>query len=256
MIQNRLSRVPAIVKLMLVMLALHCCLPYMNAQTAAFTADNKLDAQGKKDGNWRKLDSIGHVQYEGQFRHGVPYGEFRYFYDTGKPRTIAQMADDGFTSKAVDFHPNGIKMAEGTYVNKLKDGEWVYYDEQGLLISKETYVEGKKHGLCTTYYNNGHLLEEKHYVNGVETGPWKQYFTDGGLKTDAVYSNGKLEGSAKFYFPDGKIAASGNYIHGLKDGVWVFMAEDGNKAKEDTYNTGQLVSTVDYNPQPVEEIKK
>jgi len=252
----KLFHLPRIAKLMLLFVVLNGNTYSLLAQSTTFTAENKLDAQGRKDGTWRKLDSIGRVQYEGQFTHGVPYGEFRYFYDTGKPRTISQISEDGNTSKTIDFHPNGIKMAEGTYVKKHKEGEWVYYDEQGVLISKETYVAGKKNGLVSTYYNDGKLLEEKHFEAGVEVGSWKQYFTDGELKTNADYVAGKIEGLATFYFPGGKVLARGNYSHGLKDGVWVFMNEEGKKEKEDTYRMGQLLGTKNYDPKLDEDLKK
>lgn len=251
-----LFRLPELAKLILFCIVLNCNPNCLSAQSATFIAENKIDVQGKKDGNWRKLDSLGKVQYEGQFRHGVPYGEFRYYYDTGKTRTISQITDDGSSSKTINFHPNGMKMAEGNYVRKLKEGEWTYYDEQGVMISKETYVAGKKNGLASTYYNDGKLLEEKHFEAGVEVGPWKQFFTDGVIKTTAVYIAGKIEGQATFYYPDGKVLARGNYIHGLKDGVWVFMSEEGKKQKEDKYKTGQLISTVNYDPKLDEDLKK
>jgi uncharacterized protein len=252
----KLFRLPVAAKLLLLLVVINCHTAELIAQSPGFVADNKLDTQGKKDGNWRKLDSLGKVQYEGQFRHGVPYGEFRYFYDTGKTRTISQIAADGITTKTINFHPNGMKMAEGTYISKIKEGEWAYYDELGVLISKETYVAGKKNGPASTYYNDGKLLEEKHFESGVEVGPWKQYFPDGEVKTSAIYIGGKIEGPATYYFTGGKVMASGKYVHGLKNGVWIFMSEEGKKQKEDTYKMGQLMSTINYDPKLDEDLKK
>jgi antitoxin component YwqK of YwqJK toxin-antitoxin module len=255
---NQMSslRFSAAARLLLLFIVLTLNSQNIIAQTSGFVAENKLDAQGKKDGAWRKLDSLGRIQYEGQFRHGVPYGEFRYFYDTGKTRTISQISDDGNTSKTNNFHPNGMKMAEGTYIKKLKEGEWNYYDENGILISKESYVAGKKSGNSYTFFSDGKLLEEKHFESDVQVGPWKQYFTDGGIKTNAEYVKGKIEGTATFYYPGGKVMARGNYLHNLKHGVWTFMSEEGKKQKEDTYEMGYLVNTTNYEPQPKEEPEK
>jgi antitoxin component YwqK of YwqJK toxin-antitoxin module len=240
----------------MLLLVINCSSFSSGAQTSTFSAENKLDDRGAKDGPWRKLDSTGKVQYEGQFRHGVPFGEFRYFYPTGKIRIISQVTDEGNTAKTINFHPNGMKMAEGTYINKRKEGEWTYNDENGILVSREFYAEGKKSGLASTYYSDGKLFEEKHYEHGLEVGSWKQFFTDGALKIDAVYEAGKIEGMATFYFPDGKVMARGNYVHNLKHGVWTFMSEDGKKEKEDIYEMGRLVKTVNYDPKPDDELKK
>jgi antitoxin component YwqK of YwqJK toxin-antitoxin module len=246
----------AVAKLLLLFIVLNINPGSLSAQTSGFVAENKVDAQGKKDGTWRKLDSLGRVQYEGQFRHGIPYGEFRYFYPEGKTRTISQISEDGNTSRTINFHPNGMKMAEGTYIKKEKEGEWTYYDENGIMISKESYAGGKKNGTASTFYNDGKLCEEKHFLAGVQVGQWKQFFTDGTLKTNAEYVAGKIEGLATFYFPDGNVMVSGKYVHNLKDGVWTFMSETGKKQKEDIYKMGYLVNTINYELQPEVGLKK
>ncbi len=40
------------------------------------------------------------------------------------------------------FHQNSFPEVSGTYKNNLKDGMWVYYDDQGFIIKKERYIRG------------------------------------------------------------------------------------------------------------------
>ena len=42
---------------------------------------NKTDANGKKQGDWKKYYENGFVRYQGQFKDDKPVGTFNYYYD-------------------------------------------------------------------------------------------------------------------------------------------------------------------------------
>lgn len=247
-------RLPALLTLLLITMLVVPCMLY--SQPTTTLAENNTDAKGLKQGFWRKMDKDGKILYEGQFKDNLPYGEFRYFYPDGKNRTISQISDDGNTIKTVSYFSNGFKMAEGAYIRTQKEGDWKYYDENGVLISSEFYAGGKKEGLVANYYEDGKMLEEKHFKNDVQVGPWKQYFTDGTVKTNAIYVNGKIEGGATFYYPDGKVMARGEYVHNFKNGTWTFFKDDGKMEREDIYNNGSLTKSIYYDQKLEEEQEK
>src|ERR1039457_1297234 len=108
---------------------------------------NQVNASGKKQGFWRKVDSIGRKIYEGHFMSDVPYGEFRYYYPDGKQRAVSVLSDNGRFSRTISYFKTGMKMAEGNYRNERKDSLWRFYSEQiGALNSEEFYKDGKKDG--------------------------------------------------------------------------------------------------------------
>ena len=48
-------------------------------------SQNKTDAQGRKQGPWRKYQPGDKILiYTGQFKDDIPVGEFRYYYPSGK----------------------------------------------------------------------------------------------------------------------------------------------------------------------------
>lgn len=47
------------------------------------------------------------------------------------------------TGRAVAWHENGKKRFEGTYKDGLREGEWRYWDNKGVLIKKVEYYQDK-----------------------------------------------------------------------------------------------------------------
>lgn len=214
------------------------------ACTSLFSQDiNKFDENGKHHGKWIKYyEGKPVVRYEGQFEHGIPYGEFRYFYETGKLQTIATYSDNGTVCNTVSYFGNGTKLAEGEYINRQKNGKWVFYDGYGNMISTDNYKSGQKHGQCLTYVPTGQLIEEIYFDNGIQDGRWKRYYESGGVHFEGNVIQGKWEGAYVFYYPDGKKMVSGVYLHSLKQGDWLFYDEKGQLIKVETYDKGRMTN--------------
>ena len=204
-------------------------------------APNSIDENGLKQGEWAKYNAQGQLIYTGAFSDDKPTGLFTYFFED-ETKKAELTYEDGEVLKALSktFHRNGKVMSEGTYVNKNRDGEWKFYDEDEKLISEEYYDNGLKTGIWKVYYYNGTLNEETTYENDRKNGPWKQYFTDGTLKVAGTYVNDLLEGESVYYHPDGKVMVRGSYVKNLKHGKWVFFDQDGTMVKEQEYTMGKL----------------
>lgn len=203
---------------------------------------NITDTKGLKQGPWRKLDKNNQKIYEGQFRDGVPCGEFRYYYPDGRLKTISVFSDGGKVSRTVSYSSNGRKIAEGKYVNEKKDSIWRYFsDFDGILLSEDCYSAGLKNGLSKTFYPNGKLSEQLTYKSGKKEGDCLQYFEDGKLKLKGYYLNDEKEGLITAYYPNGQPSFSGKYQFGHKEGTWLFYDEKGKVTKMLNYAGGILV---------------
>jgi antitoxin component YwqK of YwqJK toxin-antitoxin module len=200
---------------------------------------NQFDENGKHHGKWIKYyEKSEIVRYEGQFEHGAPLGEFRYYYQTGNLQTIANYEQNGTVCHTVSFFGNGNKHAEGTYINRKKEGEWKFYDGYHNIIAIDQYKNDEKHGLCKTFLPTGELIEEMNFKNGLAHGEWKRYFKNGKLQIQGLFENDKYEGNFVFYYLSGKKLLTGNYVQSLREGDWLYYDEEGRLIKVVTYSNG------------------
>lgn len=202
------------------------------------------DASGKKQGYWKKKDEkTNRLVYEGEFKDGKPVGKFKYYYPNDSLRAIMLFRADGKTAYARLYHmTTGKRMAEGKYIQEIKDSVWIYYDENGTLLSKDSYVKGKKEGRSFVYLPDGKLAEERQYKADLQDGPFKQYLDGKRLRGQGNYVNGQLDGKATYYYPNGVEVAAGYYKSGLKTGPWIYKEESGRIKEKELYVEGKLAS--------------
>jgi len=213
-------------KLALVLLAI------MAITTATAQAVNQKDAKGSRHGLWKGTYDSGNPRYEGTFEHGKETGTFK-FYDDTKAQTLAAtrvFAKDG-SCYTTFLEPTGTKVSEGKEVNKLREGEWLYYHFKAkTIMAKETYRQGKVEGVRRVYFPSGIVAEETTYVHGLKEGPYKKYTEKGIVLEEAMYKNNNYDGPAIYRDSKGNIASQGMYKAGLKSGVWKFL--ENGKLKE------------------------
>ena len=95
-----------------------------------------------------------------------------------------------FTNEPFTGNSTGLK--QGKVKDGKKDGEWLYYIENGQLYLKNTYKDGKKDGERLKYYDNGQLMEKGYYKNGKQEGEWLEYHENGQIEKTEIYKDGKL----------------------------------------------------------------
>ncbi|MEW6470064.1 MAG: hypothetical protein AB1458_14145 [Bacteroidota bacterium] len=206
---------------------------------------NVTDKSGKKQGRWIKKHPNGKVFYEGQFKDDIPYGRFKYYYQSGELQTIVVFSDKGQTRRAKMYHKNGKLMAEGKYTGEKRDSVWRFYNDMGYYISSEPYKDGKKEGVAYTYFSDSSgvwgVAELITYKNDVKNGLWQQFYPDSSKKTSANYLNGLMDGKATYYYPGNKTSAEGSFKKGLKDGLWKYYNEDGTPESQELWKEGVYV---------------
>lgn len=206
-------------------------------------APNRIDSQGKKQGEWRKFKD-GVLLYEGRFKDDVPIGEFKYYHPNGSLKSISVFIQGAHEVKTTIFHPNGQKASEGRFLDQLKDGEWNYWNENGGLISVENYAKGKKNGVWKVFSaQTGILLEELNYKNELLDGVSKTFYTDGKPCTVDHFIMGKRYGEAISYFIDGVVSIKGEYKDNLRIGEWEYYDQGGRLRKIVHYDRSHEIST-------------
>ncbi len=189
---------------------------------------NRIDAQGRKQGEWAKRYANGQYMYEANFVDDKPVGLVTRYAEDGKKVSETTFEKDGSAS-VVYFHDNGKKASEGKYTaSKKRDGLWIYYNERKIKVAAENYSNGKLNGTSYTYYENGKIAEEINYTNDVLNGPWIQNLPSGTRRLDTHYVDGKIDGRYRYWDNDGYLSVDGTYRNGVQVGDWKIYEGNGS----------------------------
>lgn len=205
---------------------------------------NRTDKFGKKYGAWEKYEK-GKLLWKATFYNGEPVGEFIHFYPDKKIKDKLYYHPNSPKVTAETYHPNGKKASEGIFINKNKDGKWLYYNSSEKLVAEESYLSGKKQGVFKLYSpEDGTLLEEESWKNGILNGEHIEYFTTGSIRLKWHHKDGKIDGAFESYYLDGKVWNKGQYIAGLRNGTWTCYDREGNEMKIEEITRERVTRTV------------
>lgn len=141
----------------------------------------------------------------------------------------------------------------GILVNDIRQGEWNYYDSNGLSIGKDFYLDGVLHGLSEKYFPDDKLSISEHYRNGIKEGDYRAKYNNQ-LLVSGQYKNDKKDGSWINYHYDEKkpikkkrkmikrnpeMESFGNYKNGLKDGEWQYFTKENKLMAKEVYLNGK-----------------
>jgi antitoxin component YwqK of YwqJK toxin-antitoxin module len=200
--------------------------------TAFSQKTNQFNANGKRDGIWKKYYDNGDVRYEGEFKNGKEIGTFTFYNQGSSYPAIVKIFSNTSDTASVKFYDKTRIKTKGKMVGKKRVGKWIYYFADGKRVfSEENYVDGVLHGVVKNYYDNGNLTEETYYKDGKKHGTSKIYTESGILIEDVNYENGKLNGLAKYFDIKGVIKEKGMYADGERKGKWEFYI-DGEISKK------------------------
>ncbi|OFX83770.1 MAG: hypothetical protein A2W99_03230 [Bacteroidetes bacterium GWF2_33_16] len=202
------------------------------------TIFNQTDANGLKQGYWKKKYPEGGIQYTGHFKNNKPVGEFTRYTREGTLYAKMKYAENSDKIYTTFFYPNKQVQAEGYYINKLKDSTWSFYSEKGILVSTINFFIDKKHGSEIRYYDNGNIFEKILWENGLQNGISIRYYNNGNVMIRSPYINGLLSGSYASYSENGKPIISGMYENNRRQGKWIIYDELGNVKNEIVYING------------------
>jgi|CXWL01.1.fsa_nt_gi hypothetical protein len=84
--------------------------------------------------------------------------------------TKGGVGQDKLNGPFVELHANGLKAAEGVYVNGNREGHWVFYDEGGKKRGEIDFKEDHFHGKRAVFGADGKLQAEESWVMGKRQG--------------------------------------------------------------------------------------
>ena len=217
-----------------------CCIALAGIAYTQSDTLNRTDKFGKKYGYWKVYDEKKVLQYEGRFYNGEPVGKMIHYYPNGKVKSVSIHTPNSPKVTSTLYHENGVKSTEGIFINKQKDGEWMYYNTAGKLISEEHYVNCKRSGPFRIYSpKNGVILEEINWKDGKKEGPAYNNFSNGKLRLKMYYKDNKMDGPFENYYEDGKLWTKGTYKEDFRDGEWTTYNEQGKELVVQVFEKGQ-----------------
>ncbi|HET9487885.1 MAG TPA: tetratricopeptide repeat protein [Chryseosolibacter sp.] len=218
--------------------------------------------EGKRHGKGESYYPGGGVEMIFGYENGEINGPFKSFYANGNVKVQGTYKDDKFEGEYRSYFPNKRIQSEGTYLQgvavgawshyysngklqrtgKYNDagqpvGEWLYYDQEGVLTEKRQFDgEGRWHGANTHYYDN-----KLHYIDTYKKDVLVQsifYDRDG----KEIGKHGSSDGSfaVKNYFGTGQLQSEGNYRKGKAHGLWKYYNRFGKRVSEYNYLDGLL----------------
>lgn len=97
--------------------------------------------------------------------------------------TFCRRADGVVHGPYVGFHTNGVKNAEGAYVDGQRSGRWFFFDEQGRKVGQTDFKLDKYDGERIVFAPNGQVQLREQYVAGKREGEQVVYDLQGKVMT-------------------------------------------------------------------------
>jgi antitoxin component YwqK of YwqJK toxin-antitoxin module len=184
---------------------------------------------------------------------GVENGTWGYWYDNGADNPSPQQVAWGNTfamgsreGEWLFFAEDGKPTKVQNYKNDKLDGVSKTYYKSGNIKKTVEYKDGDMHGAYTMYYEDSVLKSVKTYKNGKIDEKAQSYYESGALKSEFEYKNGSKEGKWTTYYENGQIKSVGNYEDNFQNGLWEMYQEDGKNQTSALFDEGVVLKTVEY----------
>lgn len=170
-----------------------------------FSTDGKLIEEydtidGKKDGECIKFYPSGKISFRGNYVQDVPEGRFVEYHENGDINKTYFYKENKLEGEFV------VRESYRNYTATYKDGKlhgrytsWRKYPD--VLMKTIDYIEGMKDGLEVEYDNDGIKLHSRCYHKNIMDGPSISYYPNGRIKDIVNYVGGNFTGEFR-EFPE------------------------------------------------------
>ena len=139
------------------------------------------------------------------------------------------------------YDESGNLRYEGSFMNDMPVGEFLYYYPNGKLKAISQMIDGGRRSRTRIFHENGRLLAEGNYLDKEKDSTWNYYSDfDGVLISTEYYAGGELDSLLVNYYADGRPAEEIHYAHGKKNGTWIKYFTDGKINLKANYTDGLL----------------
>lgn len=206
---------------------------------------NKIDPQGRRQGEWAKKYNNGRYKYTATFKDDKPIGKVTRFDPQGRKTVVLTYRNTSDTVKVTFYHTNGKVQARGQYVNDRREGFWRMYAEDGVLVESAIFSNNKLHGKRCFYFSNGNLLSVCTWVDSLREGPYVKYYPSGAKEIEANFHGDELNGQYKSWGDDGKLTSEGTYRAGVTVGKWHLRYPDADVEGYIEYDSHGIIINTD-----------
>jgi hypothetical protein len=153
-----------------------------------------------------------------------------------------------FEGKFVDFKPDSTVILTGFYKNRMKNGDFSFYFQNGQLQSKGKYLNDQKVGIWEYWYDNGLNHQILEFLNGDTL--IKEFWDEENIH---LVNNGNgtwytYETSEKF------TKIEGDVLNGRKEGKWKRSIADNHfTLNVEKYSAGEFINGNFYSVNNVSE---
>ena len=207
----------------------------------------------------------GKLITKGQFELGSPVGEWHYYFDDGREKSIEKMVNDTvylMSSWEADTnhrqtvsegngvieerYVNGVVKASYTFRNGLKNGVFEERTANGVLSVGGSFKDGKKNGTWEFYEFQGILEKRLTYKADSLDGAYLTLTLTGDTITSGTYENGRKQGFWIWKTPQRTIEMSGFFKQNMQDSIWHYYFSSGELSYIAHFKDGQRSGEWDY----------
>jgi TonB family protein len=143
--------------------------------------------------------------------------EVKDYFINGNLQMTGAFKEEPCKEKNGDFvyyHENGQLKSKGLFVNNEKSGYWEFFHENGNKDTYGVYKKGNKEGSWIRFAENGKEIEKGSFKKGDRVGFWDVHYDNGHKNESGFYKKGEMVGEWKFYFKNGQMSAKEVYKKG------------------------------------------
>ncbi len=155
--------------------------------------------------------------------------------------------DSGYLAMDYFIQERQLQM-KGLYsdaVATIKNGQFLYFYNNGILKTNKKYVQNKLEGLALGFDKKGELNEYTIYKNNeIDT----QYtWHDNGNMKDSIVKNIDNSTTEVIWFENGNLSSAGKFLNkATKINVWNFYHHNGQLSAKESYENGKIIKAIYY----------
>lgn len=214
------------------------------------SAEGITDPSGKKQGPWKTYYSNGQLKSEGNYLNNLKEGVWKYYHQNGVLEQTGRYTRGLQEGEWRWYYDNQSLRLSEYYYRGERDGESVEYDFDGNVIASGSYVEDLREG--DWIFDYGDYRQQGKFVLDEQSGEWIGIYKDlDELAFRGSYIDGLPDGKHTWFYPNGKVMKEGKYIMGKEHDNWIYYDDQGSISLYITFDYGVEVK---YNGLKVDDL--
>jgi antitoxin component YwqK of YwqJK toxin-antitoxin module len=146
--------------------------------------------RGKRNGKFIQRYFDGSVETTATYKNDLLEGVETRHYHTAGPSMQVEYSKGIKHGRVTAWFIDGTIRETGTYVNDMPDGEWLNYDNRGMMIGEGLFDRGT--GKLFIYDDKGRLQSETNYVNNKKEGLETHYLSSGEIEKTILFKEDRI----------------------------------------------------------------